>query len=85
MLQVFSCLSASWVFGLLAVYLVICYIITHFFQAGKIDLFYSEDKASRMAKIVDQSTLRTHEYVPYTLAWVNHIQGAMLIPMVNIY
>ena len=58
---------------LMLTYIVICYIVTHFFQRTKLELVYKKD-GGNMAKIVEASRLESSEfeYVPYIFAWLVH-------------
>ena len=63
-------LSLVWDFPILtiiAIYLVVCYIVTHRFQRSNLELIYKPE--SPMAKLVESSSLAKFVYVPYSLVW----------------
>ena len=78
-MSVFSIFTAyPWAWCLLVSYMLACFLYTRTCKRSKLELFFKQ--GSPMAKIVGDSTLTTHEYVPYFLAWIVHLQGAFFMP-----
>lgn len=74
---------------LFVAYVIVCYIVTHFFLRTKLNLVYDRQaqksqqssQGLTMDKIVDASNLQTgFEYVPYVFAWLVHWQGLIFSP-----